>query len=164
MTELDNQSNVLKADNGQLHGHLQHLKDDLQKMTLHYNECRKELEEKLNELDSLQLNSTIEKERSNQLIEAVQQLQDVIEVKEEELSVKDKDIQRITQELLEQQLSADTMLEVNAFDVLLDYSNRHRRSNIYPIFQFDHKANDSRDGNLASELLFQKRTERYKTI
>lgn len=114
MKELGNQSKMLQDDNGELLGHLQHMKDDLQKMTVHYNDCQKQLENKVLELETIRLNNSMEKERSDHLIDAIRELEELIAAKEDEIATKDKDIQRITQNLLEQQLSVDSLAnEVN---------------------------------------------------
>lgn len=119
-SEIDHRSQLLQEDNGQLHGNLQQLKDDLQKMTLHYNACRNELNSKVQELDLLQASNAKEEELSKQLIDKIREMEDLVYAKEQELELKDKEIQRITQELLEQQLLCDSMVST---EVLLCHMN-----------------------------------------
>lgn len=107
VSEIDRQSKQLQEDNGFLHGRVTQMKEDLQKMTLHYEECRKELEVKVHELETLQANRAKREEHCDHLLETIKQLEDIILIKEVELEAKDKEIQRIAQDLMEQQLLLD---------------------------------------------------------
>ncbi|XP_057380976.1 uncharacterized protein LOC130703541 isoform X2 [Daphnia carinata] len=107
VAEIGQQSQMLQEDNGQLQGRVMQMKDDLQKMTTQYDVCRKELEDKVLELETMQLNRTKGEERCEQLIDAIRHLEEIIRIKEEELEVKDKEIQRISQDLMDQQLLSD---------------------------------------------------------
>lgn len=104
-SEIGQHSKVLQEDNGQLQGRVTQMKDDLQKMTVHYDECRRELEKKVCELESLQVNRMKGEEHCQHLIDTIRQLEEIILAKEEELLAKDKEIQRIAQDLMEQHLS-----------------------------------------------------------
>ncbi len=110
VSEIGQQSQMLQEDNGQLQGRVMQMKDDLQKMTLHYEECRKELQDKVNELENLQLNRLKGEERCKNLIDTIRHLEEIIQIKEEELETKDKEIQKIAQDLMEQQLLSDRVI------------------------------------------------------
>lgn len=86
---------------------------------MQYHECQAELDRKIRELDGLQLSTALEKERSLHLIETIRQLEALIISKEEEIAVKDKEIQRATQNLLDQ-LSVDSVLTHEVYHFLLD--------------------------------------------
>lgn len=103
--EVGQQSQVLHEDNSQLQGRLLQMKDDLRNMTAHYDECQKELEDKIRELETLQSSRTKGEENCKHLIDTIRHLEDIIVVKEEELQLKDKEIQKIAQDLMEHQLS-----------------------------------------------------------
>ncbi|KAI9555383.1 hypothetical protein GHT06_017898 [Daphnia sinensis] len=109
VAEIGQQSQLLEENNSQLQGRVKQMKDDLQKMTTQYDVCRKELEDKVLELETMQLNRTKGEERCEQLINAIRHLEEIIRVKEEELEIKDKEIQRISQDLMDQQLLSDPM-------------------------------------------------------
>jgi alcohol dehydrogenase class IV len=52
-------------------------------------------------------------ERCEQLIDAIRHLEDIMRVKEEELEIKDKEIQRISQDLMDQQLLSNPVTPIN---------------------------------------------------
>ena len=104
VSEIGQQSQLLQDDNGQLQCRVMQMKEDLQKMTLQYEGCRKELQDKTNELENLQLNRLKGEERCKNLIANIRHLEEIIQIKEEELEAKGKEIQRISQDLMEQQL------------------------------------------------------------
>ncbi|KAK4022479.1 hypothetical protein OUZ56_007941 [Daphnia magna] len=115
VAEIGQQSQLLEENNSQLQGRVKQMKDDLQKMTTQYDVCRRELEDKVLELETMQLNRTKGEERCEQLIDAIRHLEETIRAKEEELEVKDKEIQRISQDLMDHQLLYDPVLS-NEFD------------------------------------------------
>ena len=87
-------------------------------MSKQYNECRSELDEKKNELEKLHLISQQDEMDLNQLSEAIKQIEKEKNIKDQELSNKEREIQKITRDLMEQQLMSDslmTSLEVKSF-------------------------------------------------
>ncbi|XP_046652411.1 golgin subfamily B member 1-like [Daphnia pulicaria] len=107
VTEIGQQSQLLEEDNNQLQSRVKQLKEDFQRMTVQYEECRKELDEKVQELETMQVHHVKGEERCEQLVDAIRHLEEIIRVKEEELEMKDKEIQRISQDLMDQQLLSD---------------------------------------------------------
>ena len=107
VTEIGQQSQLLEEDNSLLQGRVKQLKEDFQKMTVQYDECRRELDVKIQELETMQVCRVKGEERCEQLVDAIRHLEEIIRVKEEELEIKDKEIQRISQDLMDQQLLSD---------------------------------------------------------
>lgn len=113
VVEIGQQSQLLEEDNSQLQGRVKQLKEDFQKMTVQYEECRRELEVKVQELETMQVCRVKGEERCEQLIDAIRHLEDIMRVKEEELEIKDKEIQRISQDLMDQQLLSNPVTSIN---------------------------------------------------
>lgn len=97
----------MEEENILLHNRIQAMNDDLQNMTKQYNECRSEIEEKTYELERLRSNNDIEEQKLN---ETILQLEEKIEGKEAEILNKEIEIQRITDHLMEQQLSTERLM------------------------------------------------------
>lgn len=104
------QTQLLQEDNCQLQDNLLQAKDDLQELRKHYNQCKTELEEKVAELEMVQMNLFKEKDRSKDLLQTILELQDLVLSKEEALLNKDKEIQSIAKDLVDQQLMSDRSL------------------------------------------------------
>ena len=100
----------MQEDNCQLQDNLLQAKDDLQELRKHYNQCKTELEEKVAELEMVQMNLFKEKDRSKDLLQTILELQDLVLSKEEALLNKDKEIQSIAKDLVDQQLMSDRSL------------------------------------------------------
>lgn len=118
VTEIGQQSQLLEEDNNQLQGRVKQLKEDFQKMTVQYEECRRELDEKVQELETIQVHRVKGEERCEQLVDAIRHLEEIIRVKEEELEMKDKEIQRISQDLMDQQLLSDPVTPTDVRKIL----------------------------------------------
>lgn len=111
----------MQEDNGALQNRLEELKEELRKITEAYNECQLELKSKSHELSILEINSSKEEHHCDNLYETIRQLEGILATKEKELKAKDEDIQRIAEELIEQQILADHPLktkEVMPFTVV----------------------------------------------
>lgn len=77
---------------------------------MHHKSCQEELEEKIQELRSLQLSSSQEKEHSERLSDTIRELEEVLFTQQEELAAKDKEIELIEQNSVENQLPVDSLL------------------------------------------------------
>lgn len=154
VAEIGQQSQLLEEDNSQLHGRVKQMKDDLQKMTAQYDVCRKELDDKVLELETMQLNRAKGEARCEQLIDAIRHLEEIIRVKEEELEVKDKEIQRISQDLMDQQLLSDP---ITPNEVCFESFYFYCDSCLYGTWwhnslQYDHVKGQEMGETLAAEL------------
>lgn len=107
VSEYGQESTTLQETNSHLQGRIVQLKDDLQKMTTHYDKCQKELDKKILELEKVHAIRVKDEEHCNHLIETIKQLEEIILQKEGEILEKDKEIQKISQDLMEQQLLLD---------------------------------------------------------
>ena len=110
VSEFEQQAKVLQDDNSYLQARLTQKKDDLQRMTVQYDQCQKELDMKVLELEKSQAIQTKGEEHRIHLVETIRQLEEMILKKEEELIEKNKEIQKIAQDLMEQQLLLDPVL------------------------------------------------------
>ena len=77
---------------------------------MHHKSCQEELEEKIQELRSLQVSSSLEKEHLERLSDTIRELEEVLFTQQEELAAKDKEIELIEQNSVENQLPVDSLL------------------------------------------------------
>ena len=110
IADNEKQTKSLQEDNFQLHDKLLQATDDLQQLKKHYSQCKNEMEENVRELETLQRNFFKEKDRSKSLSQTIVELQDLIQSKDHALLTKDKEIQSITKDLMDQQLMSDPSL------------------------------------------------------
>lgn len=127
IADNEKQTKVLQEDNIQLQDKLLQATDELQQLKKHYNQCRNEVEENIHEVEVLQLNFFKEKDRSKSLLQTIQELEDLIHSKEEALLSKDKEIQCIAKDLMDQQLMSDpsltsSMVFYSSFLLISSYS------------------------------------------
>lgn len=110
MADNEKQAKLLQEDNLQLQDKLLQATDDMQQLRKHYNQCKTEVEEHVRELEVLQVNFFKEKDHSKGLLHTIQELEDLIHSKEEALLNKDREIQCIAKDLMDQQLMSDPSL------------------------------------------------------
>lgn len=127
IADNEKQTKVLQEDNIQLQDKLLQATDELQQLKKHYNQCRNEVEENIREVEVLQLNFFKEKDHSKSLLQTIQELEDLIHSKEEALLSKDKEIQCIAKDLMDQQLMSDpsltsSMVFYSSFLLISSYS------------------------------------------
>ena len=105
--EKTGDSQILEKHTNILHIQIHQLKDDLQKMS---EQCRSEPDEKKYELEKLQLICQQDEMDLRQLSEVLKQIEKDKNIKDLELSVKEREIQRISGDLMKQQLLSDSVI------------------------------------------------------